>query len=161
MPNLIRSSAIQFVFVLATAGSGTLADPSHQTSLIPSNAAVNWQPGPASLPKGVQIAPLAGDPGQPGPFVLRVKFPANALVAPHSHATAENLTILSGNFFHALGDKVDKSRGEELTAGGFVSLPGGTNHYVWTTSESIVQVTGTGPFGLNYVNPADDPSKSQ
>ena len=130
-------------------------------SLVPSNAAIKWEPGPASLPKGVQIAPLAGDSGKPGPFVLRVKFPANTLVAPHSHATAENLTVLSGNFFHAVGDKVDKSRGEELTAGGFVYLPGGTNHYVWTTSESIVQVTGTGPFGLIYANPADDPGKSQ
>ena len=61
-----------------------------------------------------------------------------------------------------MGDKLDEGRGEELTAGGFVYLPARMNHSVWTTtSETVVQVTGTGPFGLNYVSPADDPSKSQ
>ncbi len=159
--NLLRLSIAGGVIALMTAGNPSRADENHQMSLVPGNAAVKWAPGPASLPKGVQIASLAGDPGKPGPFVLRVKFPANTLVAPHSHATAENLTILSGNFLHAMGDKVDKSRGEELTAGGFVYLPGGMNHYVWTTSETVVQVTGTGSFGLIYVNPADDPSRSQ
>ena len=44
--------------------------------------------------------------------------------------------------------------------GGFVYLPANMPHSVWTAdTEFIVQVTGTGPFGLNYVNPADDPSK--
>ena len=39
-------------------------------------------------------------------------------------------------------------------------LPANMPHSVWTAdTEFIVQVTGTGPFGLNYVNPADDPSK--
>jgi hypothetical protein len=70
--------------------------------------------------------------------------------------------VLSGPVFHAMGDKLDPSRGEEMEAGGFVYLPAKTNHSVWTTtSEAIVQVTGTGPFGANYVNPADDPGKSQ
>ena len=47
-----------------------------------------------------------------------------------------------------------------MNPGGFVYLPGGTPHYVWTTgTDSVVQVTGTGPFGLIYVNPEDDPSK--
>jgi hypothetical protein len=61
-----------------------------------------------------------------------------------------------------MGDKLDKGRGEQMDAGGFVYLPARMNHSVWTTtSEAIVQVTGTGPFGVNYVNPADDPGKSQ
>ncbi len=25
---------------------------------------------------------------------------------------------------------------------------------------AVIQVTGTGPFGVQYINPADDPSKS-
>ena len=61
-----------------------------------------------------------------------------------------------------MGDKLDKGRGEELTAGGFVYPPARMNHSVRTTaSETVVQVAGTGPFGLDYVNPAGDPSKSQ
>jgi hypothetical protein len=35
----------------------------------------------------------------------------------------------------------------------------GTNHYAWTSGEVIVQLNGNGPWGINYVNPADDPRK--
>jgi len=130
--------------------------------LIPGDTAVRWQPGPPDLPKGTQIAVLAGDPGQPGPFVLRVKFPSNTVVAPHRHATAENLTVLSGDLYHGMGEKLDRGRGERLAAGGFVYLPAMMPHWVWTQAgESVVQVTGTGPFGLLYVNPADNPSKAR
>jgi hypothetical protein len=32
-------------------------------------------------------------------------------------------------------------------------------HSLWTgTSAAEIQVNGTGPFGLHYINPADDPS---
>src|SRR5690242_870457 len=158
MPNVVRASALAAAALIATAGSGLAED----MTLVPGPAAVRWAPAPASLPKGAQLAVLTGDPGQPGPFVLRVKFPPNTAVAPHWHATAENLTVLSGTLFHEMGDKLDKGWGDELAAGAFVYLPAKMNHSVWTTtSEAVVQVTGTGPFGLNYVNPADDPSKAQ
>lgn len=161
MPNAIRTAACALAALTATVGA-SLADDAHTMTLVPGADAVAWGPAPASLPKGMQLVVLAGDPGQPGPFVLRVKFPPHTVVAPHWHATAENLTVLAGPVFHGMGDKLDKEQGEELAAGGFVYLPAKTNHSVWTTtSEAILQVTGTGPFGVNYVNPADDPSKSQ
>ncbi len=28
----------------------------------------------------------------------------------------------------------------------------------WATGETVVQVHGTGPFAIKYVNPADDPA---
>jgi hypothetical protein len=34
-----------------------------------------------------------------------------------------------------------------------------TNHYLWTDQAAVVQVHGIGPWGINYVNPADDPRK--
>ena len=130
--------------------------------LLPSDAAVHWAPAPPSLPKGTKLSVLAGDPGQPGPFVLRVLFPAHTIVAPHTHATAENLTVLSGSIVHDMGGTLDLGHGQQLAAGGFVYLPGGMPHSVWTTAEPAeVQVTGTGPFGLSYINPADDPSRMQ
>ena len=33
-------------------------------------------------------------------------------------------------------------------------------HYGWTDANTTVQVHGLGPFAINYVNPADDPSKA-
>jgi quercetin dioxygenase-like cupin family protein len=128
--------------------------------LLQSDAAVKWQPGPPNLPKGTEIAVLLGDPGKSGPFVLQVRFPAHTVVAPHTHATAENLTVISGELYHQMGEKLDQSRGDIMHAGGFTYLPANMPHSVWTEGDgSVVQVTGTGPFGLNYVNPTDDPKK--
>ncbi len=145
---------------IAAGGPGAAAQDASSMVLVPGGAAVPWQSDPTGLPKGVQIAVLAGDPGKPGPFVLRVKFPPDTVVAPHRHATAENLTVLSGDLYHGMGEKLDKAHGDRLQPGGFVFLPAMMPHSVWTAgAESVVQVTGTGPFGLLYVNPDADPSR--
>jgi hypothetical protein len=60
-----------------------------------------------------------------------------------------------------MGDKLDATKGQTFTPGGFASLPAGMNHYAWATTETIVQVHGNGPFAIVHVNPADDPSKAQ
>lgn len=127
---------------------------------LPDAAAVAYQPGPPNLPKGTLLSVVAGDPDKAGPFVLRVRLPADTVIAPHTHATPETLTILSGSVFHAHGTTLDKAAGQELRAGGFVYLPQDMPYSLWTTGEPVeLQVNGTGPFGLNYVNPADDPSR--
>ena len=143
-------------------GRGAAAQHAGSMVLVPGGAAVPWQAGPPNLPKGSQIAVLRGDPGKPGPFVLRVRFPPDTVVAPHRHATAENLTVLSGDLSHGMGEKLDKAHGDRLQFGGFVFLPAMMPHSVWTAgAESVVQVTGTGPFGLLYVSPEDDPGKAR
>ena len=156
----MRGYAFAALVVVVAVSQRAAADEAGRMVLVPNGAAVKWQAAPANLPKGSQLAVLAGDPGKSGPFALRVKIPANTMIAPHRHATDENLTVISGDLYHGMGETVDKAHGHALNPGGFVYLPGGSPHYVWTTAgESVVQVTGTGPFGLIYVNPEDDPSK--
>ena len=58
-----------------------------------------------------------------------------------------------------MGDKLDEKKAIELTAGGYAEAPAKMNHYGWVSSPSVVQIQGQGPFGITYVNPADDPSK--
>ena len=129
-------------------------------TLLPSSDAVQWAPAPPTFPKGTKLAVLAGDPSKPGLFVLRVMAPPNTVIAPHTHNTAETVTVISGDVYHEMGEKLDKSRGDLLKAGGFVYLPGNMPHSLWSKDEAVVvQVIGTGPFGINYINPADDPSK--
>jgi hypothetical protein len=36
-------------------------------------------------------------------------------------------------------------------------MPAGMQHYAWCKTECVIQVHSTGPFQINYVNPADDP----
>jgi quercetin dioxygenase-like cupin family protein len=148
------------VTVLFAFAHGATAEDMGKMVLVPNAGSVHFAAGPPTLPKGVELAVLVGDPGNPGPFVLRVKIPANTVIAPHTHATAENLTVISGPLFHQMGQTLNKKVGDELANGGFVYLPANMPHSVWTAGEAAeVQVTGTGPFGVNYVNAADDPSK--
>jgi hypothetical protein len=61
-----------------------------------------------------------------------------------------------------MGDKLDQKKGILLTNGGFGEAPAKMNHYAWTTSPTLLQIHGQGPFAITYVNPADDPrSKPQ
>ena len=122
---------------------------------------IKWGAAPPVLPKGAQFAVVAGDPSKDGPYVVRLKMPANYRIPAHNHPTAENVTVLSGNFHLGMGDKLDPAKGQELTAGGFAEAPPRMNHFAWTTTETVVQVHGQGPFAITYVNASDDPSKSQ
>ena len=135
-----------------------LAGAAERMIMIGSDQAVKWGPAPASLPKGTQISVLSGNPDQPGPFVLRLKIAANTIIAPHTHNTAENVTVLSGQIVHETGNILVRSKGETMDVGGFVYLPANMAHSLWTNAQSAeIQVTGTGPFGLNYINKQDDP----
>src|SRR5205085_12370819 len=121
---------------------------------------LKWGPAPAVLPKGAQLAVLAGDPGGQGPFVVRLKLPAGYAVPAHHHPTPESVTVLSGTFNIGMGDKLDKKHGQALKPGGFFSVPANMNHYAWASGAAVIQIHGNGPFQIEYVNPADDPSKT-
>ncbi|WP_342167143.1 cupin domain-containing protein [Methylobacterium sp. SD21] len=162
MTNRLRTIATGLAALIASTGVGLAQDHgTHAAITLPDATSTTYQPGPTDLPKGTQISMLSGDPSKPGPFALRVKFPANTVIAPHTHSEAETLTILSGSIYHEHGTTIDKAKGKELRAGGFVFLPKDMPHSLWTTEQPVeLQVNGSGPFGLNYINPADDPSKS-
>ena len=124
------------------------------------NAGFKYGPASASLPKGTQVSNLLGDPSQPGPFVLRLIFPPHTDIMPHTHSKPETVTIVSGTIYHEHGATLVRDQGTKLNEGGFVYLPQGMPHSLWTTDQqAVIQVSGTGPFGLQYVNPADDPSR--
>src|SRR5215470_19855472 len=53
-----------------------------------------------------------------------------------------------------------KKNGQALKVGGFVHMPKGMQHFAWPTGETIIQLHGMGPQAITYVNPADDPRKS-
>jgi len=120
-----------------------------------------WGPAPAVLPKGAQAAVLSGDPGKAGPFTVRLKMPGGYKIAAHQHPTEEAVTVISGEFKFGMGDKLDEAKAQTLGPGGFVDLPANMNHFGFATAETVVQINSTGPFTIKYVNPADDPSRTQ
>ncbi len=130
--------------------------------LLKDDSGVSWGPSPPSLPPGLQFAVLSGNPDKPGPFTLRIKAPAHFVIAPHTHAQPETVTVISGSFMHDMGNTLVRSRSKEVGAGGFVFLPANMPHTVWTADSPVeIQVNGTGPFGLHYINPKDDPRNNK
>ena len=132
------------------------ASPKH--SII--NAAdLKWGPPPPGLPPGAQVAVVDGDPTKAGPFVLRAKFPDGYKVAPHSHATDENITVISGSLSLGMGDSTDAGTLTALGPGAFARMPRNMHHYAMAKGETIFQLHAMGPFAITYVNPNDDPRK--
>jgi quercetin dioxygenase-like cupin family protein len=145
--------------VLSATGGARAADHHHT---IVSGDTIKWGPAPASLPPGAQAAILLGNPAQPGPFVLRLKFPAGFVIPPHRHSKDEFVTVISGRFAVGSGEKLDRAAARALPAASFVHLPAEMPHYAWAADgEAIVQINGTGPFDVRYVDPKDDPRKKE
>ena len=118
---------------------------------------VDWKPF-AAFPPGVRLAVLVGQPSQEGPYVIRVKVPRSVRLMPHKHPEDRIYTIISGIFYIGLGDQFDADKLQAYPPGAVIVLPGGTSHFHWARSgEYITQVTATGPLGIDYVDPIDDP----
>jgi len=116
----------------------------------------------SSLPafeRGAKVAILQGMPGQSGPVVVRLKFPANYVIAPHFHSTDEVITVLTGTLYAGMGDKLERDKSLAFPTGAFVVMPAKHHHFAWTQSETMVEIHANDPFDIVYVNPADDPRR--
>ena len=156
---LVLPLVVSVVTVLAQKKDGSTESAEQHVLLNPGD--LKWGDVPPGLPPGAKMAVLTGDPTKKGMFTVRMQAPAGYKIPPHSHPTAENITVISGTFSVGTGDKFEETAGKQLEAGGFVVLPAGMNHYAWSNGETIIQIHGKGPFQIKYVNPADDPRNAK
>jgi len=103
---------------------------------------------------GCEHANVSGDPKAEGkPFVLRIRCPDGAKVPPHWHPTDENITVLQGSFMIGTGEVFDGSKVTPMGAGNFIFMPKTMRHFALCKGETVIQVHGTGPFKINWLNP--------
>lgn len=125
-------------------------------------ADLKWGEAPATLPAGAKVAVLEGDPSAPNAlFTIRLKMPNGYKIPPHFHPADEHVTVISGTLNMGMGDAFDKKATTALTAGSFGVMPKGHHHFAWAKGETVVQLHGVGPWGITYVNPADDPRSAK
>ena len=81
-----------------------------------------------------------------------------------SRLVAAGLVVTSGAVTFGMGDKLNKAdtANKTLGPGGYFLASANMNHFAFAGgAETVVQINSVGPFAIKYVNPADDPSKSQ
>jgi quercetin dioxygenase-like cupin family protein len=122
---------------------------------------VKWGPAPKVLPAGAEAAVLFGDPTKKGLFALRLKLPSGYAIPPHTHPGFEVVTVISGAINLGMGETADRSAAKALPAGSFFALPPGTAHFAYFAEPTVIQLNTNGPWRIRYINPADDPQKSQ
>lgn len=114
-----------------------------------------WADAPPSMPAGTKISILEGSPKERGMFTIRLRVPAGARVAPHTHPREERVTVLSGSVLVGFGETFDASKGHRFGPGAFYVNPPDAPHFVWTEEGAEVQITGRGPW---VVRPLEPPS---
>lgn len=151
----MKAKAIGWAVVALLVGGAALAQTQRQAAEHP--AQLHWGPPPPGLPSGARMAVLAGNPTKPGLFTVRLRAPEGYRVMPHHHPTDEDITVVSGTMRMGHGDRFAPDKAETLTTGSFMRIPAGSNHFMQTRGESVVQISSMGPFQIVYVNPSDDP----
>jgi len=126
-----------------------------------STAEITWKDGPGSLAAGAKFAVLEGDPAKEGPFVMRLWLPNGFRIQPHWHPKVERVTVVSGTFNLGMGEKFDQAATRKMPAGTYAYWPPGMRHFAWAKGNTVLQLHGTGPWTITYVNAADDPRNAK
>jgi hypothetical protein len=153
---MVKRCAIVALFAVSGMAAAAWAQSGDHKMVLPKD--LQWSDVP-SLPKGAKASVIEGPMNEAVPFTVRLKFPANYRVPPHWHPGVERVTVLSGTFHMGLGEKFDQKKTHALPVGGIMIMQPKTPLFAWTKSETVVQIHSTGPWVVNYVNPADDPRK--
>lgn len=106
---------------------------------------LTWREIPGGL--GAQAATLFGDPGRPGLYVVRVRFPPHTMDTPHSHTADRYVTVLEGDWRIGVGPDFDPASAGVLSPGSVMFHPAGGVHWDGSASDAavVVQVVGLGP----------------
>jgi len=156
--------AVQLMLVVA-ACSTLAAQGSGEQRTTPSE--VKW-PAPAagsvgtSGNAGTQTVVLKGDPTKPGLYSMLLRVGPNTRIEAHAHPDDRVATVISGTWYFGYGAKFDEKALKMLPPGSFYTEPPNANHFAMTRGEGVtIQITGTGPSGTAYVDPANDPARKK
>ncbi|HEY0969494.1 MAG TPA: cupin domain-containing protein [Gemmatimonadales bacterium] len=155
MSHHVLATAVALAIALplgATGAQDTTMAMAADTMVTMRAGAVQW--GPVETPgfaPGLEIGVVSGNPGQAGPYTIRLRFPSGYAFPPHWHPTTENLTVLSGRFLLGMGERSDDDALEEYTPGDYLMIPAKMPHFGRVEGETVIQLHGTGPFEIKLV----------
>jgi len=150
---------------IAISGIALAAQGAGELRVAPSE--VKW-PAPAggavgsSGVAGTQTVILKGDPSKPGLYTMLLRVGPNTKIDAHAHPDDRIATVISGTWYFGYGAKFDEKALKMLPPGSVYTEPPNANHFAMTRGEGVtIQITGTGPSGTKYVDPANDPAQKK
>ena len=111
---------------------------------------------------GTQTVILKGDPTKAGLYTMLLRVGPNTKIEAHAHPDDRVATVISGTWYFGYGKQFSESALKMLPPGSVYTEPPNTNHFAMTRSEGVtIQITGTGPSGTVYADPANDPARKK
>ncbi|MBB3329425.1 hypothetical protein BDK63_000265 [Halomonas campaniensis] len=117
---------------------------------------LSWGPV-GSMGEGAEIAIIEGNLGEEAPFTFRLRLADGYEIKPHVHPAYERVTVLSGTLHFAHGETFDPGATTRLPVGGYAIMSPGDAMFGYAEGETVIQLHGTGPWGIEYLDSADDP----
>jgi len=136
--------AIVLLIVLIVSGRGHGAPGIDRTAVDwKTPAEIKWVRNAAGTNES---AVLFGDPSQPGPYVVRLKWLPGNMSRPHCHPNDRFFVVLSGTWWMGTGETFDPESTVPAPAGSYVVHYANKVHYDGAKNEeTIIQVWGMGP----------------
>jgi hypothetical protein len=117
---------------------------------------LEWGPV-GSMGEGAEIAIIEGDISKEEPFTFRLRLEDGFEILPHIHPAYERGAVLKGTLHFAHGEEFDRDATTALLEGSVFVMPPGAPMFGYAEGEVIFQLHGTGPWGIEYLDPEDDP----
>jgi quercetin dioxygenase-like cupin family protein len=116
---------------------------------------LTWVDAEGYVP-GVKVSGVCAEGGVSSVYI---KVPAGTKVAAHTHPGNHWGTVVQGTGVFGLG--TDPSKGMEFAPGSFLHIPAKAPHWLNAKTDVIAFISNSGPDGIDYMNPTDDPRKGQ
>lgn len=145
------------LLALSLPAGALLASPYHGDGhLLGTPEDLEWGPV-GSMGEGAEIAIIEGNLSAEEPFTFRLRLADGYEIRPHVHPAYERVTVLSGTLHFAHGETFDPDAAKELPVGGYAIMSPGDAMFGYAEGETVIQLHGNGPWGIEYIDPADDP----
>jgi hypothetical protein len=139
----VRRGTVRATLLVLLSPAGTLAaelDPAAVVFELPDQ--INWK---ESATAGNANAVLYGDPSEPSPYIVSVKWHAGHMSHPHFHLNDRFITVISGTWWVGAGTKFDPEATVPMPAGSFLTHFGKKIYYAGAKESDTVEIVGEGP----------------
>lgn len=130
---------------------GDMEFPEGQVQHVVTAKEITWIPCPSNLSNECEMALLEGNPKAHNLFTVRFKIIGEFMLPPHTHPKDERVTVLQGKVYVAFGEGATKSEAKIFEAGDYYVNAKNAVHTVWAEPNTVIQITGMGPWEVNYI----------